>query len=76
MRNFGAKLFNLAEAKKNIKPLVRLLEDQHWWVRYSAAEALLEAGENGREALELAAAGPDENPAAGISRYIMKKGVS
>jgi len=74
MRNFGAKLFNLTKKEQSIEPLLGLLKDKHWWVRFSAAEALLRAGDDGRAALKKAAAGPDDDPAAGISRYILKKG--
>lgn len=74
MRNFGAKLFNLAKKEQSMEPLIKLLKDKHWWVRFSAAEALLGAGDNGLAALEKAAAGTDDDPAAGISRYILKKG--
>ncbi len=75
VRNFSARVWRLTGDREAIPLLEKLLEDQNWWVRFNAAEALYEAGESGLEILRLKAEGPEESAAA-ISSYVLsRKGV-
>ena len=72
VRNFSARVWKLTGDRKAIPLLEKLLEDQNWWVRFNAAEALYEAGESGLEILRMKAEGPEEI-AASISSYVLSR---
>jgi len=75
VRNFSARVWRLTGDREVIPLLIKLLDDPNWWVRFNAAEALYEAGENGLDILRMKAEGPDEKSAA-ISSYVLsRKGV-
>ncbi len=72
VRNFSARAWKLTDDRQAIPLLEKLLEDQNWWVRFNAAEALSEAGESGLEILRIKAEGPEES-AASISSYVLSR---
>ncbi|MGM0652019.1 MAG: HEAT repeat domain-containing protein [Bacillota bacterium] len=72
VRNFSARVWKLTGEQKAIPLLIKLLEDRNWWVRFNAAEALYETGQNGLEILKIMAEGPEESAAA-ISSYVLSR---
>ena len=72
VRNFSARVWKLTGDRKAIPLLIKLLEDRVWWVRFNAAEALYENGQNGMKILIMKAEGPEEDAAA-ISSYVLSR---
>lgn len=72
VRNFSAMIWRLTGDRQAISILEKLLQDQNWWVRFNAAEALYEAGESGLEILRSKMEGPEGNADA-ISSYVLSR---
>lgn len=58
-----------------IPRLEKLLQDEHWWVRFHAAEALFKLGEAGMKALHQAARGASARAADIAGGLLREKGV-
>jgi HEAT repeat protein len=59
-----------------IPRLESLLQDEHWWVRFHAAEALFRLGEDGLKSLRRAARGVSTRAAEIAAGLLREKGVA
>ncbi len=71
VRNFATQVTALSQDMEAVPILNQLLEDEQWWVRYNAANALINLGERGRNLLTSRANDPDSR-VSGIASYILE----
>ncbi len=76
MRAQAAQCIGQMSWRHAIPKLERLLHDNHWWVRYHAAEALFRLGVRGRKTLMAAAIGHSPRAAEIASGILREKGVA
>jgi hypothetical protein len=70
IRNFAIQTTELKPNETLIPMLTQLLDDNHWWVRYHAAKAMLAIGDAGSSVLARQADGT-ETKAATIAAYVL-----
>ncbi len=71
VRSFAAQVWKYSRDQEALPLLENLLSDPYWWVRYHAARALSEAGQNGKTLLKRKTT-ESAGAAADISRYILE----